>query len=250
MSLAIEPPPAHVHRHLDFFGNHVNHFAVLEPHQRLSITADAKVSVERARVLDGSMAWNDVCRRLHREHDDATIDALVYVYDSPYVRSSCVLRDYAAASFAPGRPIFEATEHLTKRIYREFTYDPAATTIGTSTEEVLERRRGVCQDFAHFQIGCLRSLGLAVRYVSGYVRTRPRPGQQRLSGADASHAWISVFCPLQGWADFDPTNGCAISDSYITLAWGRDYHDVSPVKGIVLGPAESTMSVAVNVEEA
>lgn len=251
LSLQIEPPPAQVHEHVDFFGNRVHHFVVLEPHEKLSITSQAEVSVTAAPPLPGdSPAWDEVRRRLHEDRDDATIGALVYVYDSPYVRSSELLRAFAAESFPAGRSLLEAVEHLTHRIHREFTYDPTATTIDTSTEIVLKRRRGVCQDFAHFQIGCLRSLGLAARYVSGYIRTHPKPGQPRLVGVDASHAWLGVFCPSVGWIDFDPTNGCVVSDAHITLAWGRDYHDVSPVKGIVLGATESAMQVAVDVDEA
>jgi transglutaminase-like putative cysteine protease len=251
VSLRIEPSPARVCHHVDFFGNHVHHFVVLEPHQQLSITAEATVTVDRAEpVPANSLAWNDVRRHLHRDHDSAIIEALAYVSDSTYVRSTEGLRDYAAASFSSGPPVFEAAADLTQRIHRDFIYDPTATKVDTSTEFVLKKRRGVCQDFAHLQIGCLRALGLAARYVSGYLRTDPGPGQDRLRGADASHAWVSLFCPTFGWIGFDPTNGCVVSDSHITLAWGRDYHDVSPVKGIVLGPAESAMDVAVNVEEA
>lgn len=133
-------------------------------------------------------------------------------------------------------------------MHKDFAYDPAATTIDTPMEEVLERRRGVCQDFAHLQIGCLKSLGLAARYVSGYLRTDSQPGQTRLEGADASHAWISVYCPQNGWIDFDPTNGCLVGDRHITLGWGRDFHDVSPIKGVVLGGGGSTLRVGVEVK--
>jgi transglutaminase-like putative cysteine protease len=249
VALTIEPSPAQVHSHVDFFGNQVHHFVVLEPHERLSITSQAEIEVERPEPMpEVSLAWDEVRRRLHVDRDAETIGALVYVYDSPYVRMSNGLREYAAKSFTPGRAILDASLDLTKRIFEDFTYDPKATTIDTSTEVVLKRRRGVCQDFAHFQIGCFRSLGLAARYVSGYLRTEPKPGEKRLVGVDASHAWLSVYCPTIGWVDFDPTNGCLASDAHITLAWGRDYHDVSPVKGIVLGAFESKMTVAVDVE--
>jgi transglutaminase-like putative cysteine protease len=250
LALTIEPPPARVHDHIDFFGNQVHHFAVLEPHQKLSITSRACVSVERRPMkLEGSRPWDEVRGTLHRERDEATIGALQYTYDSPYIRASSALRGYAAKSFTPGRPIHEAAHDLMMRINKEFTYDPKATTIDTSLEVVLNRRRGVCQDFAHLQIGCLRSLGLAARYVSGYLRTQSSGDKPRLVGADASHAWLSVFCPEKGWLDLDPTNACIPCENHIMLAWGRDYHDVSPVKGIVLGAVGSTLTIAVDVAE-
>jgi len=250
MELHVEPAPIRVHTYVDYFGNRVRSFAVLEPHQRLSITSESRVAVDRpaAGRLTPSRDWRDVQRTLRRERDDATIDALQYIFDSVYVRAGTALAQYAAASFTKGRPLLEAVFDLTARVHKDFAYDPAATTIDTPMEEVLERRRGVCQDFAHLQIGCLKSLGLAARYVSGYLRTDSQPGQPRLEGADASHAWISVYCPQNGWIDFDPTNGCLVGDRHITLGWGRDFHDVSPIKGVVLGGGGSTLRVGVEVK--
>jgi transglutaminase-like putative cysteine protease len=250
LKLRIEPVPASVHTHVDFFGNQVHHFALLEPHERLSITSEGRVRVERElRSLALSPPWEEVRRRLHTDRDDTTIGALQYAYDSPYIRAGETLREFAASSFSPGRPLLAATLDFTKRIHETFTYDPTATTIDTSPDDVLRRRRGVCQDFAHLQIACLRSLGLSARYVSGYLRTESQGSEPRWTGADASHAWLSAFCPGQGWVDFDPTNGCLVGNDHITLAWGRDYHDVSPVKGIVLGSTRSGMTVAVAVSE-
>lgn len=250
MELHVEPAPIRVHTYVDYFGNRVRSFAVLEPHQRLSITSESRVAVDRpaAGRLAPSRDWRDVQRTLRRERDDATIDALQYIFDSVHVRAGTALAQYASASFAKGRPLLEAVFDLTARVHKDFAYDPAATTIDTPMEEVLERRRGVCQDFAHLQIGCLKSLGLAARYVSGYLRTDSQPGQTRLEGADASHAWISVYCPQNGWTDFDPTNGCLVGDRHITLGWGRDFHDVSPIKGVVLGGGGSTLRVGVEVK--
>ncbi len=248
-ALRIEPVPARLHTYVDYFGNCVRSFAILEPHHKLSSMSESRVNISRlpSARLPASPNWSVVRQRLHQDRDDAMIDALQYIFDSVYVRVSPALCDYATPSFPKGRPIFEGAFDLTARIFREFAYDPAATTIDTSVEDVLERRRGVCQDFAHLQIGCLRSLGLAARYVSGYLRTDSQPGHPHLEGADASHAWVSVFCPQNGWVDFDPTNGCVVADRHIVLGWGRDYHDVSPVKGIVLGGSGSALRVAVAV---
>jgi transglutaminase-like putative cysteine protease len=204
MELHVEPAPIRVHTYVDYFGNRVRSFAVLEPHQRLSITSESRVAVDRpaASLLATSRDWRDVQRILRRERDDATIDALQYVFDSVHVRAGAALAQYASVSFSKG----------------------------------------------HLQIGCLKSLGLAARYVSGYLRTDSQPGQPRLEGADASHAWISVYCTQNGWIDFDPTNGCLVGDRHITLGWGRDFHDVSPIKGVVLGGGGSTLRVGVEVK--
>jgi transglutaminase-like putative cysteine protease len=248
--LTIEPPPATLHNYLDYFGNRVHSFAIYQPHQELSITAESLVSLDRdgSSSVPDSPAWEQVREHLRTERSEETVDALEYVFDSVYVRSSPRLRDFAVACFPAGRPLCEAAFELTSLIQREFKYDPKATTIDTSVEDVLEKRHGVCQDFAHLQIACLRSLGLACRYVSGYLRTDPRPGKPRLVGADASHAWVSVYCLGSGWVDFDPTNGCLATDRHVTIGWGRDFHDVSPVKGVVLGGGESTLKVSVEVQ--
>jgi transglutaminase-like putative cysteine protease len=171
-----------------------------------------------------------------------------FIYDSPHVAATTELADYARPSFAPGRPWLEATLELMARIYREFAYDPMATNVSTPLETVLTMRRGVCQDFAHLQIGCLRSLGLPARYDSGYLLTTPPAGQPRMVGADASHAWLAAWCPGVGWVDFDPTNNVVPSLGHITVAWGRDYSDVCPIKGVFIGGGEHAMNVSVDVE--
>lgn len=247
--LRIEPAPERVHAYRDYFGNHVNSFAVYQSHRELTITAHSFVTsaAHQAAPLGGTPAWEEVRDVLQFDRSPETVAAIEHRFDSRYVATSPELREFAAECFPADCPIGEAALALTRQIHCDFRYDPAATTIDTSVTEVLERRRGVCQDFAHLMIACVRSLGLACRYVSGYLRTDPQPGRPRLVGADASHAWVSVYCPGFGWLDFDPTNGCRPSDRHITIGWGRDYHDLSPVKGVVLGGGQSALKVAVDV---
>ena len=174
--------------------------------------------------------------------------AYQFIFESPRIRPSEELAAYALRSFTPGRDLREALLDFTVRIYTDFKFDAKATNVRTPTEEVFRKRRGVCQDFAHLQIACLRSLNLAARYVSGYLRTYPPPGRPRLVGADASHAWVSVYCPGSGWLDLDPTNNLVVSHSHVTLAWGRDYGDVSPLRGLILGGRDHTLKVGVDME--
>jgi transglutaminase-like putative cysteine protease len=193
------------------------------------------------------MPWEDVRTFLQAGRDDTTLDAYQYAFDSPYVARGAELAEFAAPSFAPGRPLLDALLDLSQRIHAEFHYDPEATVTATPLKEVLELRRGVCQDFAHLAIGCLRSVGLAARYISGYLLTNPPPGQAKLVGADASHAWLAVYFPEHGWLEVDPTNNLMPHDRHIVLAWGRDYDDVSPIKGVILGGGQHTVTVAVDV---
>jgi transglutaminase-like putative cysteine protease len=184
---------------------------------------------------------------LHHERSAAVLEAVQYLYASPHIPCSTRLRRYAAPSFPPGQPLLTAVLDLTRRLYTDFVYDPQATSVSTPLHKVLRARRGVCQDFAHMQIGCLRALGLVARYVSGYLVTQPPPGQPRLVGTYASHAWVSVYCPGYGWLEVDPTNNLVPSNRHITIAVGRDYSDVSPIKGVLLGGGQHTMQVAVDV---
>jgi transglutaminase-like putative cysteine protease len=249
MQLSIEPAPDRIHGYRDYFGNHVHSFAVYEAHRQFSIRAESIVTYTASETtsLEETPPWKAVRDTLQTDRSPAIVAAIEHRFDSPYVRASAALRELAIEHFSENRPLGDAVLSLTKFIQRNFKYDPKSTTIDTQLEDVLEKRRGVCQDFAHLLIGCLRSLGLASRYVSGYLRTDPQPGKPRLLGADASHAWVSVFCPNSGWLDFDPTNGCRTSDRHITIGWGRDFHDVSPVKGVVLGGGESSLNVSVDV---
>ncbi len=185
--------------------------------------------------------------QVRTRHEGVYLDARQFVFASPHVTIDAKLVEYAQPSFTERRSLFEATLDLTKRIHDEFKFDSNVTTVGTPTLEVLEHRHGVCQDFAHLQIGCLRSLGLPARYVSGYLVTHPAPGQPKLVGADASHAWVSVFFPEFGWIDFDPTNGLIPTTGHITLAWARDYEEISPVRGVVVGGRRHSLEVGVDV---
>ena len=168
--------------------------------------------------------------------------------NSPFIQIDPAIRAFAEQSFTPARPLLAAMVDLTRRIFTEFTYDPHFTTIVTPLSDVLAHRRGVCQDFAHLEIACVRAMGLPARYVSGYLETLPPPGKEKLRGADASHAWLSAYIPEQGWVDFDPTNNQIPSEQYITTAWGRDYGDVTPLKGVIFGGGEHTLAVSVDVE--
>ena len=237
-------------RRTDYFGNEVATFAVTEGHPRLIVTATSAVEVERQKPQDpaGSPPWEALRDALSGNRQPAGLLAYQFCFASPQVPLRQALADYAAASFMEGRTILAALSDLTERIHNDFTYDPEATTVSTPVEEVFESRRGVCQDLAHVQIACLRSLGLAARYVSGYLRTVPPAGQPRLIGADASHAWLGVYCGPLGWIDIDPTNNVFVSSDHITVAWGRDYGDVCPVSGMFIGRGDHQMHVRVDIE--
>jgi transglutaminase-like putative cysteine protease len=189
-----------------------------------------------------------VARSFSENHDAESLDAYQFVFESPRIRPSAQLASYALRSFTPGRQFLDALLDLTDRIFRDFRFDAKATNVRTPTEEVFRKRCGVCQDFAHLEIACLRSLNLSARYVSGYLRTYPLPGRPRLIGADASHAWVSAYCPEIGWTDVDPTNNVMPSHDHVTVGWGRDYGDVSPLRGLILGGRDHVLKVAVSVE--
>jgi transglutaminase-like putative cysteine protease len=248
--LSVEPVPSVLGDRIDYFGNAVTYFALALPDRRLTVTATSEVEIvvpRRDDALPISSPWQEVRDRLGGSAAPNLLEAREYVLDSPMVEASDALREYAAPSFPPGRPVFEGTSDLARRIHRDFAYEPKSTTIGTSLAEVLEQRRGVCQDFAHLAIGCLRSLGLAARYVSGYLESAA-PGRGRVRGADASHAWLATFDPLSGWLDVDPTNDQVPTRQHVTLAWGRDYGDVAPLKGVLIGGGEHTLAVSVDVQ--
>lgn len=248
--LRIQPSPAVCRDREDFFGNRVTYFAIQEPHAGLSVTAQSEVLIvpTASPSLRDSPAWEEVCHSVSKDTSRAGIEARQFLLDSPLVHSNAELAAYAATSFVPNRPLLEAVADLVQRIYQEFTYEPEATTVSTPLNEVIDHRQGVCQDFAHVAIGCLRTQGIAARYVSGYLGTAVSDGQPQLTGAAASHAWVSVYCPGQGWIDFDPTNNSIPTDQHITVAWGRDYSDVTPLKGVVVGGGSPVLDVAVTAE--
>lgn len=250
--LNISPLPVAVNEWSDIFGNRQVSFSIQQPHTELVVTATTEVEVSSAgSLLDDAFptAWEQVVDYLANATDLESINARMYMLESEFIEFSDEVRNYTSASFEPGRPILQAVEDLMHRIYKEFDYVPGFSTLATPLDEVLKHRKGVCQDFAHLAIACLRMQGLAARYVSGYLETIPPKGKERLVGADASHAWFSVYVPHQGWIDFDPTNAKIPAEQHITAAWGRDYSDVAPLKGVIFGGGKKhQLDVAVNVE--
>ncbi len=248
--LSIWPtPPVPATTHTDYFGNTVASFTLPESHSRMSVEATSELEVQAppTPVLSESPAWETVRATVANDHTREGLDAFQFVFDSNRIEAKPALADYARESFPAGRPLLEAVSDLTDRIHQDFRFDSKATEVTTPVETFFEKRRGVCQDFSHLQIACMRSLRIPARYVSGYLRTLPPPGRPRLVGADASHAWCSAWCPGAGWVDFDPTNNCMPTDGHITLAWGRDYSDVSPIRGVLLGGANHSLKVGVDV---
>lgn len=252
VSISIRPEPAVLHDGgRDYFGNPTTFFTIQAPHSTLQIESAFVVETSQQPPLPqiAVPAWDAI--RLDswpggRGFDESVMD---FVFDSPQVPMLAEAADYAAPSFTPGRPLTEAVMDLVARINRDFAFDSEATSVGTPLLSVFEERRGVCQDFAHVGIACVRSMGLAARYVSGYIRTIAPPGREKMVGADASHAWLSVYQPGWGWLDVDPTNNMAAGQDHIAVAWGRDYDDVSPVRGVVLGGGDHQVHVAVDVLE-
>jgi transglutaminase-like putative cysteine protease len=237
----------------DAFGNRIVSFCIEDNHDSLSVRAQSVVEVaERALPDDDATpAWDAVKSRLAyragRRLSPPDLEATRFLFESTRVRNKRELAAWTQRSFPPGAPLLRCVRDLMNRIHREFEFDKAATTVSTPVMEVFAKRRGVCQDFAHLMLSCLRSIGLSARYVSGYLLTRPPPGRARLVGADASHAWVSVYCAELGWVDVDPTNALFPSLEHVTLGWGRDYDDVIPLRGVLLGGGEHELDIAVTV---
>jgi len=248
--ISVDPAVSDSKDGLDYFGNCTRHLSITLPHESLLVHAASTVAL-RARPglaqIGATPSWESVRDLMTQDRSAATLEACRYLYASPHVPLFAALEAYARRSHTPGRPLLDAAFDLARRIFDEFEFDGKATDISTPLEQVLRGRRGVCQDFSHLMIGCLRSIGLPARYVSGYILTHPPPGKPRLIGADASHAWVSVYCPGLGWVDFDPTNRCLVQHEHITLGWGRDFSDVTPMRGIVLGGGAQTLDVQVTV---
>ncbi len=254
-SIRIMPLQTVGQRRTDYFGNQVYYFSLEQPHDELIVDVlseirinESKYAGERDLDLDFGTTCGQALIELQQSRDLAVLVAREFCLDSPMVKAAAALREYARPSFNRDRPLLSAVRELTNRIYDEFTYDPASTSIATPLATVLRQKRGVCQDFAHLAIGCLRSLGFPARYVSGYLETLPPPGQEKLVGSDASHAWFAVFSPGEGWFEFDPTNNNMPAEHHITCAWGRDYGDVSPLKGVFFdGGKSQKLKVSVDV---
>ncbi len=250
--LEVEPPSAVLTDGLDYFGNHVTRLALRSPHRRLTLRSTASVSVVPAPTIDPETTppWEDVRTRAALSRDLGHTDPIQFLFPSRHVGLTPPVTAWTAELFTPGRPIVAGVLALTKRIHADFAYAPGTTEVATPLAEAFAKKRGVCQDFAHVMIAGLRGIGLPASYVGGYLRTVPPPGQPRLEGADAMHAWVEVWCgPTLGWLGFDPTNGILASDDHVVVAVGRDYADVSPVTGILISTGAQSLSVAVDVVE-
>jgi len=247
--LSIDPAPNDLRNGIDAFGNVRSYFSIFSPHERLRVKARSRVRVrDRYRDLDptASSAWEAVRDSLQYRAGRPYSPASEFVFASPYVPRDRELARYALASFAPARPLTQAAIELMHRVHADFRYCPESTEISTPVLQAFRERTGVCQDFSHVMIGCLRSIGLSARYVSGYLVDSEAPERKRPIGAGASHAWVSVFCPLLGWVDLDATND-VMPQHHVTVAIGRDYGDVAPLRGVIRGGARHTLSVAVQV---
>jgi transglutaminase-like putative cysteine protease len=245
----VTPWPVERSQRLDFFGNTTNWFTIDEPHDELDVVSVSQVAVDPVPFYapEASPPWEEVRRGFEFPADADTRTAVQYVFDTPLTATNAAVVAYAEAIFRPGRPLLACALELNSRIHADFRYDGEATDTRTTVPHVFELRAGVCQDLAHVGIAAVRALGLAARYVSGYLLTQPAPGQERLIGADASHAWFAVWIPPYGWIDFDPTNDMLPSSEHITVGWGRDYSDVAPIHGIITGGSEHDVDVAVDV---
>lgn len=257
--IEVEPGWADRSERSDFFGNRVLFFTIPQPHQKMTITATNRVEIEPKAewgvsaetclfsLAPQSPAWEVASSQLHTMWEADALDARPFVLPSPYIAELGELRTFTESVFLPNRPVLESALHLMQQIYSDFEFVAGATDIATPLEEVLRVRRGVCQDFAHLMVGALRSRGLAARYVSGYIETLPAPGQAKLVGADASHAWCSLYVPPLGWIDFDPTNNLIPAEQHVVLGWGRDFGDVTPLKGVFYGPSNQQLTVSVDM---
>ncbi len=247
--LEISPVPAVQRLRTDIFGNGTTYFSIEQTHRELTVNSKCRVEVSEntGPEPDEVISWKAAREQIDRYHASPGLDRCVFLCRSNSQAGDDAVREFTSASFQRHRSLLKAALDLTGRIYEEFQFDPLATSIATTPHELLRGRRGVCQDFAQLEVACFRSFGLAARYVSGYLVTQPPPGKPRLIGADASHAWVSVYFPGTGWIDFDPTNNRLASSDYITLAWGRDYSDVSPVRGVFIGGGMHQLSISVDV---
>jgi transglutaminase-like putative cysteine protease len=251
-AFSITPVPVRLRERIDFFGNRVAYFSTETVHSSLQVVVSSEVQTRARPAQDifSTIRWEDaiadVAGALKSGNRDS-IDARLFMLESPYIRHQQALARYAEGCFGVGRDLRDALMCLNQRIFDEFIYDAKVTTTATPVLDVLASKRGVCQDFAHLMIGCIRALGLPARYVSGYMETLPAPGQEKLLGADATHAWVAAFIPGWGWLELDPTNGCLPDERYIVLGWGRDYADVTPLKGVMTGGGDHELTVEVDV---
>jgi len=247
----ISPKPDRINEYEDFFGNKVIYFSIEKEHHELTVQVTSEVEKNVSDQIKGrsyaNTSWEEAGMAIASGKND-NLDTRQYIFETPMTARDEQILHYAMESFIPERSLFEATLDLTQRIFRDFEYKPGHTTVATSLGELMKERKGVCQDFAHLAISCLRSVGIPARYISGYIETLSPQGAEKLIGADASHAWFSVYIPESGWTDFDPTNNCLVSDQHITIGWGRDYSDIAPLEGIILSSGSHELTVSVDVK--
>lgn len=245
----ISPKPSTEIERVDFFGNKYLYFSVERSHKNLSVTSKSVVKLSSPPWItvkpSDTMPWEKVVELLHSTK--TSTDVRQYYLESKHVDFIDGISDYALKSFTPGRPIMEATLDLNTRIFNDFAFTPGFSDISTPLQKVFKHKKGVCQDFAHFELACLRVIGLSARYVSGYLETLPPPGKPKMIGADASHAWIAIYIPEHDWVEFDATNNLLVNDKHIRVAVGRDFADVTPLKGIVYSGSKQEMKVSVDV---
>jgi transglutaminase-like putative cysteine protease len=246
--LTIDPRPDQFVAFIDHFGNAVHYASVETTHGQFSVTLDAVVEVARTAPADGGPAWETIRDAMRSDGFPIEPDIAEFVFSSPLAEFDDSVTGYASESFTAGRPLLEALVDLTRRIHADFAYTPNVTTVSTHVAEIAANRCGVCQDFSHLMIAGLRGLGLPARYVSGYILTEPRPGGAARQGGDASHAWVSAWCGDElGWIEFDPTNDLLVQNEHVVVAYGRDFSDVTPLRGVILGGGSHTLTVGVTV---
>lgn len=251
--VTINPEPEVIIEYDDFFGNKLVYFTIEKEHKKLSVHVFSEIekllpTVEQPPEIN-EIPWEEVCGLMHTLTPEL-LDVKQFIASTPMTTANDTIAAYASISFPRGRPLFEAAKNLMNRIFADFKFESGFTTISTPISEVMKERKGVCQDFAHLAIACLRAMGLPAKYVSGYIETIPAPGVEKLVGVDASHAWFSVYIPGSGWVDFDPTNNLMPADQHITIGWGRDYADITPLKGVIMSSGRHELKVSVDVRRA
>jgi transglutaminase-like putative cysteine protease len=250
-TIEISPKPDRINEYEDFFGNKVIYFSIEKEHWELTVNVTSEVERLDSSAMVSTGQWASGPEELRKElsaQNELAMETKQYAFETVMTSANEDIIKYGMESFTQGRSLFEGAEDLTRRIYRDFEYKPGHTTIATPLSQVMKQRKGVCQDFAHLAIACLRAIGLPARYVSGYIETVSPEGEGKMIGVDASHAWFSVYIPELGWTDFDPTNNCLVSDQHITIGWGRDYADIAPLEGIILSSGSHELTVSVDVK--
>ncbi|XOV80346.1 MAG: transglutaminase N-terminal domain-containing protein [Aestuariibacter sp.] len=248
--IQVTPGADYQDEYTDYFGNVVTVFEVPTLHKTMVVTATSVVEIlprPQQGLFEYYLSWEQVRDLLQHPRDTMQLSAAEFALATPTTQATTEIRDYTLQSFTPGRSLIPACDDLMGRIFEDFSFDPAFSTINTPVKEVFLHKKGVCQDFAHLSLTCLRSIGLAAKYVSGYIETIPPPGVEKLTGADATHAWFAVFVPGLGWLDFDPTNNLKPAEQHVTLATGRDFYDVTPLKGVMFGGGAHQLAVAVDM---